>query len=161
MKTIILNEKQLFSSGRYGLYFRVSQRNGIKIIKGSGVKKLPNLASAKNQKVIQEATIGVLAKSPTKKLVLVKYKGLYYVGIFQTHVRTVKSKANFSVEKIKSSLKKKKVVHSDIYVNNVLSTKKGFVLIDFDPDHSYFVGEKTVYYSVKNKLVKELKAQMV
>lgn len=161
MKTINLKKNQLVANGAHGLYFKISARTGVKILKKQGTKKIPNLKTVKSQKVIQEATIGVLAKSPTKNLALVKYQNLYYIGIVQTHIVSIKKgKQEFNesvVQKIKKSLAKNQVIHSDIFPNNVFETRKGFVLIDFDPDHSHFVGDKIKYYQVKNRLVKDLK----
>jgi hypothetical protein len=158
MKTISLSDKQIHGKGSFGVYFRLSQRTGVKIIKGTGRKQLPDLKSVKIQKVIQEAAIGILAEGPTKKLVWAKYKGLTYVGILQKHITTVKTNnITFNLKKYKDDLIKKHIVYGDLHKKNVLVAPKAYVLIDFDPDTSYYVGSKQVYYTVKNKLVKDLK----
>lgn len=158
MKIINLSKDQLFASGSHGLYFRLSQREGVKIIKKSGCKNIPSLTSEKSQRVFQEATIGLLANGPTKKVVLAFFEGRYYFGILQRHVIEVKSPSKINLLSVKRSLSKKKVVHGDLHPKNIIQTSKGSVLIDYDPDYAHFVGDKKVYYTVKNKLIKDLKS---
>lgn len=158
MKTIKLSKDQLFASGAHGLYFRLSQREGVKIIKNSGCKKIPSLTSEKSQRVFQEATIGLLANGPTKKVVLALFEGRYYFGILQRHVTSVKTPTKIDLLRLKRSLAKRQVVHGDLHAKNIIQTSKGNVLIDYDPDYAHFVGDKKVYYTVKNKLIKEAKS---
>lgn len=161
MKIINLSKKQLVNSGRFGLYFRLSLRTGVKILKNAGYKEIPDVNSLRNQKIIQEATIGVLADAPTKRLAFVKFEGKYYIGILQRHVASRGSSKSADVLKLKKELAKKEVVHGDLQTpKNIINSRNGFVVIDFDPDRAYYVGAKSTYYTVKNKLIKDLKKSL-
>lgn len=158
MKIIRVTNNQLNNEGLNGLYFRISKRKGVKIAKDSGyVSPKLNLNSKKNQKIIKETTIGILAASATNELILVRYKSKYYLGILQNHI-TGKSVQGLDVSKIKKSLNAKKIIHSDLHHGNLIVNKKGIHVIDFDPALSYFVGEKSTYYTVKNRLIKKFKS---
>lgn len=160
MRLIKVSEKQLFGSGRFGNYFRLSQRMGVKISKIAGyANPALDVTTKKNQKVIKEATIGILAGGPTKELVLVQYKNKFFMGILQKHISGSMNKS-VDVSSLKKDLNKKEVVHGDLHSKNVIVNKSGSHVIDFDPDLSYFVGKKQTYYTVKNKLIKNFRSSL-
>lgn len=157
MKIIKLTKKQLFDKGNFGLYFKISSKYGVKIDKKSGYKsKYINLNSLKNQRIIKEATIGKIANGPTKELVIVKFDKKYFLGIKQNHIYGHFDE-NLNILNVKKKLIKNKVIHSDLHHKNVIINKKGYNIIDYDPDFSYFVGDKKLYYTIKNSLIKDLK----
>lgn len=160
MEVITLTKKQIHNQGQFGLYFRTSQREGIKISKDSGYQNpILNLNSKKNQKIIKEATIGLLAGSATKDVVLVTYMGKFYLGIRQRHI-TGKFDQDTNISKVKRSLNSKQIIHGDLHYKNIIINKHGPNVIDFDPCLSYFVGPKPVYYTVKNRIIKKIKKNL-
>lgn len=157
MKIIKLYKKQIFDKGNFGIYFKISSKYGVKIDKKSGYKrKNLNLKSLKNHKIIQEATIGKIANGPTKSLVIVYFNKKYFLGIKQKHISGYFDN-NLNILEVKKKLRKNKIIHSDLHSKNVILNKNGYNVIDYDPDFSYFVGDKRFYYTVKSSLIKELK----
>lgn len=157
---ISLSTSQLIKSGFFGHYFRVSKTKGVKIYKHGGHKTSKiDLSSKLSQRIIQEATIGILAQSTTKKISVVKYKNKYYLGIIQKHVTNKIDTNRKDIKIAKSMLFKKDIAHSDLHPGNLLKTKSNIYIIDFDPTYSRFVGKKTTYYTVKNKIIKQLKTE--
>jgi len=156
----VLKKSQIQNSGLNGTYFRTSQREGIKLFKNSYYSPQTLLARIKTRKlqiIIQEATIGKFAGT-TKSLEIIKYNGRYYLGIVQFHrgnpVHLVSSKV---LNQVRAKLRQQSIVHGDLHGKNIVRTKKQYYGIDFDPDHSYYVGDKKKYYTVKNNLIKALK----
>lgn len=159
---INLSTSQLIKSGFFGHYFRISKTKGVKIYKHGGYKTTQiDLSSKLSQRIIQEATIGVLAQSTTKEISIVKYKSKYYLGIIQKHVATKIKTNKKDIKTAKSMLFKKDIAHSDLHEGNLLKTKSNIYVIDFDPTYSRFVGKKTTYYTIKNKLIKQLKSEIL
>jgi len=161
-KVKILKKTQLKGKGLYGIYFRTSSTEGVKIFKNKGYHSIKNiinnLYSDSIQDIIKEATIGKIAGS-TKRLGYFKYRNRYYLGIVQRHMgtpldRTVRIK---ELKRVRARLRKKKVVHSDLHGNNIVKNNQGQLrAIDFDPTRSYFVGKKRYYYTIKHGLLKNL-----
>jgi hypothetical protein len=156
MKTINVKSEPI-NEGRYGRYFQLSKSLEVKIYKVRGVNKL-NLKTVQSQRIIQEATIGLLAGSTTKSLVVVIYKGKQYLGILQKHISLKSSPISLKdIREAKKSLSKNNVLHGDLHSGNLIKKKSGFIVLDFDPEYAFFIGKKQAYYTVKNRLIKELK----
>lgn len=156
MKVLKVKANTPYLEGRYGKYLRISNQEGVKIYKGQGRVKI-NLNSPTSQRIIQEATIGVLANSPTKKLVIVQYKGKKYLGILQRHVSSKNSVIYDSdVKRIKQSLKKKLILHSDLHSGNLIKQGRKIIVLDYDPSFAFYIGKKQIYYATKNSLIKGL-----
>ena len=160
---IILNKKnKVYASGGFGSYYRISKQTGVKIIRDNYFTSLKDLNSVieKNDSVIKEASIGILADQLTKGIEIVKIGKKYYLGIVQKHFEQTNT-YDLSVkdfDKIRKSLKKKNVIHGDLHEGNILfKSKSNYKVIDFDPDRSYYVGPKRNYYIVKNSLIKKIK----
>lgn len=159
IKTLL--EKQIEGQGKFGIYFKLTPKSGVKILKNSGyLSKKINLKSQKNQDLIKEVTIGLFAKQLTKGIDVFKYKNKYYLGIVQTHFNSVPK--DFTINELKNAKKeifKNKVVHSDLHDGNLLwnPRSKKIKVIDFQPSFAYYIGDKREYYRVKNGLIKKLK----
>lgn len=157
MKTLRVKASTPVLEGRFGKYLRLSNNVGVKIYKGQGRDSI-NLDSHTSQRIIKEATIGVLSNSPTKGLVIVSYKGKKYLGILQRHVSLKTLPLNKKdVKKAKSELRKLEVIHSDLHSGNLIKKASKFVVLDFDPEYAFFIGKKQTYYATKHRLIKDLK----
>lgn len=160
MKTPVLKVSQIRGKGAHGLYFKQSPSKGVKIT-GKGYESRKTLksrikTSKKLQKVIKEATIGLLAGGATLGVEIVKYQGRYFLGINQRHLSSNKEVTEKTLKFVKDSLRKKKVLHGDLHFGNVRFFKGLAVAVDFDSDYAIFVGKKNVYYTVKNRLIKKV-----
>lgn len=154
-------KSQFCGKGTSGLYFRISQREGVKIFFRKKHKRpgniLKSLPSESCQEIIREATIGKLAHV-SKRLSIVEFEGFYYLGIVQKHISgRMGNTTPKEVLAIKKGLKAAKIIHGDIHNKNVIRTKNKLVPIDFDSRLSWYFGDKKTYYTVKNGIIKELK----
>lgn len=85
------NRSKSLGKGVYGLYFKISQKRGVKLI-GRGWKSLNRLLKSSNwQKAIKETLIlnfledsGLTPKNP--KLAVVQYKNKFYPGVEMEHI---------------------------------------------------------------------------